>query len=46
MTGLKGVESKGWEEDDKWRGETGYPVKLWVNVMKTKVPQTIQFDAC
>lgn len=46
MTGLKGVGSKGWEEDDKCRGETGYPVKLWVNIMKTKVPQTIQFNTC
>lgn len=45
MTSLRRIEGIGWEEDDKWR-EAGYPVKLWVNVTETEIPQNIQFDAC
>lgn len=35
-----------WERDDLQRGSGGYPVKIWVNVTRKEVPQTVTFDAC
>lgn len=35
-----------WKRHDQIRAETGYPVKVWVNVTKGYVPQSIMFDVC
>ncbi|XP_031446815.1 uncharacterized protein LOC116227583 [Phasianus colchicus] len=35
-----------WKKDDLQRGSGGYPVKIWVNVTRKEMPQTVTFDAC